>query len=341
MERFDSVESLELALSEPSEDLVSRFKRLDGDILFLGVGGKMGPTMARMAKRASDLAGGECRVIGVSRFSDQAARDRLEQWGVETIACDLLCEDELAKLPDSANVVYMSGFKFGASANPPRTWAMNCYAPALACQRFQASRMTAFSSGNIYGLTTPESGGSCVGDQPQPNGEYAWTALGRERMFQFFSRERSLPLTLLRLNYATELRYGVLVDLALAVRDEVEIDVTMSHVNVLWLGDANEMTLRALTLTHSDELVINLAGRDILNVATVCRQFGELLGKQPKFVGEEMDRALLNNGTAGYESLGSPRADAEQMIEWTADWVLNRRELHGKPTHFAVSDGKF
>ncbi len=341
MDLLNSVDSLEQFLSEPSEQLVSSFARLGGDILFLGVGGKMGPTMARMAKRASDLAGAERRVIGVSRFSDQAARERLESWGVETVACDLLQEEQLAALPDAANVIYMSGFKFGASANPSRAWAMNCYAPALACKRFKDSRMTAFSSGNIYGLTTPESGGSCVGDEPQPNGEYAWTALGRERMFQFFSRELSLPLTLLRLNYATELRYGVLVDLALAVRDGEEIDITMSHVNVLWLGDANEMTLRALALNHADDLVLNLAGQDVLHVPTICRQFGELLGKQPKFAGKEMSKALLNNGAGGYGSLGSPRVDAEQMIRWTADWVLNRRELHDKPTHFAVSDGKF
>lgn len=341
MKTPQDVTQLEQLLSEPSPQLVEELAALDGDILFLGVGGKMGPTMARMAKRASELAGSRRRVYGVSRFREEGVRESLDQWGVETIACDLLDERRMQALPDAANVVFMSGFKFGASADPPRTWAMNCYAPAIACRRFAGSRLTAFSSGNVYGLTPPESGGSVVEDETAPIGEYAWTALGRERMFQFFSRELQIPLTLLRLNYATELRYGVLVDLALAVRDGEEINVGMSYVNVLWLGDANEMTLRALALSHRDDLILNLAGADVLHVPTVCREFGARFGVEPFLIGDESPMALLNNGHPSYSKLGQPRVNAEMMIEWTADWVANRRPLHDKPTHFAVRDGKF
>lgn len=338
---YDSVEALEDHLSTPPPSLLESFARVDGDIVLLGVGGKMGPTMARMAKRASEQLGVERRVIGVSRFSDAAVRERLEGWGVETQVADLLDEEQLAALPDAANVVFMSGFKFGAAANPSRAWAMNCYAPALCCRRFRGARVTAFSSGNVYPFTDPATGGSRVSDPPAPVGEYAWTALGRERMFQFFSRELQTPLTLLRLNYATELRYGVLVDLALAVRDAAPVDVSMSHVNVLWLGDANAMTLQALTLDHPDDRVINMAGAEILNTANVCRRFGELLDCEPNLVGEESATALLNDGREGYADLGRPQVDAATMIQWTAEWVKAEQPLLNKPTHFAVRNGAF
>ncbi len=241
-----SVEELELLLSEPSAAVIRLLGDLPGDIVFLGVGGKMGPTMARMARRASDLAGVTRRVIGVSRFSTPGLRQRLESWDIETIACDLLDPDAVNQLPDAPLVISMAGYKFGAAQNPEMTWATNCLAPALICRRFRHSRIVAFSTGNVYGLVPCSSGGSLETDPLQPDGEYAMAAVGRERICAYCSKAFHTPLVLLRLNYATELRYGVLVDLAQRVWQRQAIDVSMSYVNVIWLGDANNMSLLAL-----------------------------------------------------------------------------------------------
>ena len=342
-----STAELEDQLSAPPADLVESLARLDGDIAFVGVGGKMGPTMARMARRAFDAAGVKRRVFGVARFSDAKTREKLESWGIETVACDLLAEDAAAKLPDAAYVVSMSGFKFGASANPSYSWAMNCYVPAVVCRRYPHSRIVAFSSGNVYGLVPTETSpgkpnaGSLETDPLRPEGEYAMTALGRERMYDHFSRALNIPMAILRLNYATELRYGVLVDLAQDVFAGRPVDVSMSRVNVIWLGDANAMTLRAFSQTTSPARVINLAGDEVLSLRDVAVQFGELMNKPVQFVGEEATSALLNDGRGAYSLLGRPQVPAEQMIRWTADWVSRGGESLGKPTHFQVRDGKF
>ena len=336
-----SVTELEDQLSVPSPRAIEALAAVDGDLVLLGVGGKMGPTLARMARRALDAVGGKRRVIGVSRFSSGDVRRRLESWGVETIACNLLHEEEVAALPDAANVICMTGLKFGASQNPALTWAMNCYLPALVCRKYRDSRIVAFSTGNVYGLVPVASGGSVETDAPRPDGEYAMTTLGRERMFEYFGRELNIPLALLRLNYATELRYGVLVDLAQQVWREQPIDISMGHVNVIWLADANAMTLAAFAHTRTPAHVINVGGPDILKMREVCLRFGELFGKPVRFTGESGPTALLNNGRRGYELLGEPQVSLEQMLRWTADWVASGGESLGKPTHFQVRDGKF
>lgn len=339
-----SVEQLEEALSEPSDDLIRTMAELEGDLVMLGVGGKMGPTMARMAVRALCEAGKQNKVIGVSRFSDPEVRQRLETWGVHTVACDLLSGKEAAQLPDAAHVISMSGFKFGANKHPELAWATNCHLPGLVCERYADSRIIAFSTGNVYGLTTPGSGGSRETDAPAPLGEYAFTALGRERMFEYFARRNQTPVLMLRLNYATELRYGVLVDLAQQIASGQPVNVGMGHVNVIWLRDANLMTLQALGLPPREDTpydVLNLAGPEILSVRETCQQLAELMGCDAILEGEEASHALLNNGRAAYPLLGTPHVDAETMIRWTAQWVASGGELYGKPTHFEVQDGKF
>ncbi len=306
-----SVEQLEELLSRPTPNVVQRLSNLSGDLILLGVGGKMGPTLARMARRAWDEAGVSHRVIGVSRFSDRALRDRLHQWGIETIACDLLDPQQVQALPDAPQVIAMSGFKFGADADPDRAWAANCYMPALIAQRYHSSRIVAFSTGNVYGLVPRGSGGSVESDPPRPEGEYAMTALGRERMYEYFSKQQQTPVALLRLNYATELRYGVLVDLAQQLAAGQRVDVGMSYVNVIWQADANAMTLAALEQATVPAQILNLAGPEILATRDICHAMAPYLGVSPQLAGEEHEDALLNNGHYGYRLLGQPR-DAGQ-----------------------------
>jgi nucleoside-diphosphate-sugar epimerase len=336
-----SVEQLELLLSEPSPEVVKEMEQMPGDILFLGVGGKMGPTMARMARRASDLAGVQRRVIGVSRFSTPGLRQRLESWSIETIACDLLDPESVKQLPDAPLVISMSGYKFGSSQHPEMTWATNCLVPALICQRFRHSRIVAFSTGNVYGYVPPSSGGSVETDREQPDGEYAMAAVGRERMYTYFSHKLEIPTVILRLNYATELRYGVLVDLAQRVQQGQAIDVTMGYVNVIWLGDANQMSLLALQHASTPARVVNLAGHEILSTREVAHRFGQRLNKPASCTGAEASVALLSNGQLGYQLWGRPRVNADEMIRWTADWISHGRPTLDKPTHFEVTDGKF
>ena len=309
--------------------------------MILGVGGKMGPTMARLARRASDAARTPRRVYGVSRFSQPAAREQLEACGVETISCDLLDETALAALPDVPNIVSMAGFKFGASQSPATAWGMNVLMPGLIGRRFKASRIAAFSTGNVYPLVPVASGGSRETDPVGPIGEYATTALGRERMFGFGSQQYGTPVAILRLNYASEMRYGVLVDLCRKVWAGEQIDVSMGYVNVIWQRDANAMALEALLHCASPPRVINIAGPEILSVREVCTEFGRLLGKPAKFTGQEASDALLNNGSYGHDLLGAPTISAGQLIAWTADWVARGGELLGKPTHFEARDGKY
>jgi len=336
-----TVAQLEDELSAPNAAVVRALSELAGDILVLGVGGKMGPTLARMAVRASQQAGLSRRVIGVSRFSSAAARQQLADAGVETIACDLLDERALERLPDAPLVICMTGLKFGAASNPALTWAMNCYLPALISRRYRESRIAVFSSGNVYGTVPVETGGSAETDAANPIGEYAITVLGRERMFEYFSRERGLPVALLRLNYATELRYGVLVDLARKVLAGEPVDLAMGYVNVIWQAEANAMALISLLHAATPPRILNIAGPEILRVRDVCEEFGRLFGKPNEFVGQESPDALLNNAARSYELLGRPVVPAQQMIRWTADWVQRGGASLGKPTHFESRDGKF
>jgi nucleoside-diphosphate-sugar epimerase len=337
----ETVEQLEDRLSDPPGYLVEMMKRLSGDVVVLGVAGKMGPTLARMALRASESAGTKRRVIGVSRFSDAKEQSRLDEQGIETIKADLLDEEALRRLPDAANVIYMAGMKFGSTGNESLTWAMNTHLPALVSRRYGGSRIVAFSTGNVYGLSPVTLGGSTETDAVNPLGEYAMSCLGRERMFEHFSRTMKMPMAIIRLNYACELRYGVLVDLARRVWNGEPIDLAMGCFNVIWQGDANAMSLAALEQATSPPFVLNVSGPELLSVRRVCGQFGELMGKAVEFAGRESGDALLNNAQLSHSLYGYPRVSVGRMMEWIAKWVMAGGAELGKPTHFEARDGKF
>ncbi len=335
------VAHLEELLSEPTSAAIDAIGRAGGDIVVLGVAGKMGPTLARMARRAMDAAGVSHRVIGVSRFSSPEQQRGLEARGIETMRVDLLDETALARLPDAPNVIFMAGRKFGSSGDEPLTWAMNTHLPALVCKRYRSSRIVAFSTGNVYGLTAHGRGGSREEDPPAPVGEYAMSCLGRERMFEYFSRAYQIPAAILRLNYAVEMRYGVLADLAGKIVRREPIDLAMGYFNVIWQADANAMALAALDHTSTPPLVVNLAGPEELSVRTVCTELARQQSMDVSFVNTEAVDALLSNGTRGWALLGTPRVNAARLLSWTADWVRQGGESLGKPTHFESRAGRF
>lgn len=338
---IETVEQLDDALSLPPDSLVQSLAKLDGDILVLGVSGKMGPTLARMAKRASDKAGTARRVIGVARFSNPSEQQKLDDWGIETIKADLLDEQAVAALPDAPNIVFMAGMKFGSTGSEALTWAMNAVVPAIVASRYRDSRIAAFSTGNVYGLVPVSGGGSVEADSLNPMGEYAMSCLGRERVFEHFSRTNGTPMSIIRLNYACELRYGVLVDLAIRIKSGQPIDLTMGSFNVIWQGDANAHALASLTDCDSPPFVINVTGSETLSVRSVSKQLAERLGRPVEFVGEESSTALLNDASISHERYGSPETSVAQMLDNVADWVNRDGESLGKPTGFEVRDGKF
>ncbi len=340
-EVIHNVEELEELLSRPSQAAIRALGQVDGDILILGAAGKMGPTLARMARRASDAAGVRRRVWGVSRFSSGEARRELESHGVETIQGDLLESEIVDSLPDAPNVIFMAGTKFGTTGNEPLTWAANTWLPSLVSRRFAASRIVAFSTGNVYGTVPVASSGSRESDPLRPCGEYAMSCLGRERMFEYFSRTQGTRIALVRLNYAVETRYGVLVDLAQKVYDGVTIDLAMGHVNVIWQGDASAMTLAALADAANPPWVVNVAGPEMLSVREVCQQFGRLFGKPVRLTGCEAGDALLNNGEMAHRRYGPPQVSVEKLMRWIAHWVAAGGPTLNKPTHFEEREGKF
>jgi nucleoside-diphosphate-sugar epimerase len=336
-----NVQELEALLSEPPRYVVDTMRDLDGDLLVLGVAGKMGPTLARMAQRASAAAGTPRRVIGVARFSDPSQQESLESAGIETLRCDLLNEHEIQRLPDAPNIVYMAGRKFGSTGLESLTWSMNTYVPALVARRFPTSRIVAFSTGNVYGLTAAAGGGSRETDVPRPVGEYAMSCLGRERMFEYFSSTFASRVAILRLNYAVEMRYGIIADLARRVAASETIDLTMGHFNAIWQADANAMALGSLQHTASPPLVLNIAGPEQLSVRAVCTDLAARLERSVSFSGEEATDALLSNGERAWSFFGRPRVGVSELIEWTADWVRRGGATLGKPTHFESRDGSF
>lgn len=339
---IQNVEELEDILSEPTEQVIHAMAALKGDLLILGIGGKMGPTLARMAKRASDLAGVTRRVIGVSRFSASSRlEERLHSWGVETHRADLLDAKTYAQMPDAPNLVFMAGMKFGSTGHESLTWAMNVFVPGLVCERYPNSRIAVFSTGNVYGLSPLSHGGSLESDLLHPQGEYALSCLGRERIFEHFSRNNQTQISILRLNYAVELRYGVLLDIAQKVFSEQAIPLEMGHLNAIWQADAAAMSLRALNHASSPPFVINIAGPEILSVARIAAQFGELFQKSVRFEGAESADALLNNAGKAFQHFGYPQVGIDQMVSWIADWVARGGETLEKPTHFENRAGNF
>ena len=336
-----TVAELEERLAHPSAELVAELAELEGDILVLGAAGKMGPSLVKLAQNAVARAGSGKQVFAVSRYSQAGVREELESCGVKTIVADLLEEGVLEDLPDAPNVIYMAGTKFGTSGNEHLTWAQNAFLPGLIGRRFRSSRIVAFSTGNVYPLTSVSSGGSRETDATGPVGEYAQSCLGRERLFEYVSNSFGTAVLLYRLNYAVDLRYGILLDVATAVRDNQSIDVTMGHVNVIWQGDANEIALRALRLCGSPAAVLNVTGPETVSVRQLAQRFGQLLGVEPLIEGSEADTALLSNAAKAQELFGYPRVTLERMIEWTAEWVQAGGPTLDKPTHFGRRDGKF
>ena len=338
---IQNIEQLEDLLSEPTPEVVLTLRHLEGDLIVLGVAGKMGPSLARMARRASDLAGVRRRIIGVARFSSAGFEAELQRHGVETIRCDLLDEKALQRLPDAANVLYLAGMKFGATGQESLTWALNTHLPALVCRKFAHSRIVAFSTGNVYGFVPASSGGARETDSPAPLGEYAMSCLGRERIFEHFSRTLGLPVALIRLNYACDLRYGVLVDLARKVLLGAQVDLSMGWFNTLWQGDANAMTLRCFAHVASPPLTLNLTGPECLNVRKTCQRLGQLLGREPVFMGKEAPTALLSNAGQAFSLFGQPRVSADRLVAWVAAWLRQAGPTLDKPTHFEARDGRF
>jgi nucleoside-diphosphate-sugar epimerase len=331
-------DELDDALSSPRDETSAALTACPGDVIVLGAGGKMGPTLARMARRATHDSR---RVIAVSRWSSTEARRRLEESGVATLSCDLLDHDAVAALPDAPNVVFMAGQKFGTTGAPEMTWGMNTLVPAYCADRYRDSRIVAFSTGNVYALTPVDSGGSREEDALAPIGEYAASCLGRERMFELHSHMHGTRVALIRLNYAIGLRYGVLVDIALKVSRSEAVSVDMGYVNVIWQGDANRVALEALPLAASPPFIVNLTGRERLSVRDVASWFGERFGKKPRFSGTERGDALLSNTSRMARAFAPPSVSIEHMREWIADWVEHGGPLLGKPTKFETRDGRF
>jgi nucleoside-diphosphate-sugar epimerase len=337
-ERFETEAALEDYLASPSRDLVRDMAGLDGDLMILGVGGKMGPTLARLARNAIPKPR---RVIAVARFSEAGVRESLQQHGIETIGCDLMDREAVAKLPQVANVVFMAGRKFGAEGNTPLTWAMNAYVPAIVAEHFRRSRIVAFSTACVYPFVPVVSQGASETERSlTPPGEYANSCVGRERMFEHFSQQYGTPGRLFRLSYAIDLRYGVLADVALKVWQAKPVDVTMGHVNVIWQGDANSQALRCLAVATTPTSPLNVSG-PMTSIRWLAEEFARRFDKPVQIAGQEAPTAWLMNTSQAESLFGYPRVPLLRQIGWVADWISREQRLLGKPTKFENRDGKY
>ncbi len=325
-------------LSEPRAETVAALDACPGDVIILGAGGKMGPTLARMVARA---AGGSRRVIAVSRWSDREAERALHGAGVETISCDLLDRASVDALPDAPNVIFMAGQKFGTTGAPAMTWAMNTIVPANCAERYESSRIVAFSTGNVYALTPVSSGGSKETDSVGPVGEYAASCVGRERVFELYAERHGTPVAIVRLNYAIALRYGVLVDIALQVWRGDAVPVDMGYVNVIWQGDANAIAIECLAKASVPPYVVNVTGASKPSVREIAEWFAKRWNKPARVAGTERPDALLSDTRRMQNDFAAPRISHEQMLEWVAEWIEHDGALLGKPTKFEARDGRF
>lgn len=341
MTYINTIKELEDKLSEPSKLLINDMAKIEGDIMILGVGGKMGPTLAKLAKRAIDSVGMEKKIIAASRFSKVKLYEELSELGIECIKADLLDDAALSQLPNCKNVIYMAGNKFGTSGNEHFTWAMNAYLPGRVAEKYKDSNIVVFSTGNVYPFVPIESGGATENIKPSPIGEYAQSCLGRERVFQHFSIKNETKMLLFRLNYALDLRYGVLLEIGKSVFDQKPIDLSMGYANVIWQGDANEFAIRSLLHCESPAKKLNVTGPETISIKWLAKEFGKLLNKEPIFNNHPAETALLNNSNHAYEVLGKPSTPLSDMIEWTAHWLKIDGEELGKPTHFQERKGDF
>jgi nucleoside-diphosphate-sugar epimerase len=341
MIRIGSERELNHLLAQPSEADIAFARRLRGDTMVLGAGGKMGPTLAQRLVGALRSANRKSRVIAVSRFQSSEAESQLAQAGVETISCDLLDGESVNALPRVENILFLAGRKFGSSGDPEVTWAMNTVVPALVAQHFRDSRIVAFSTGNVYPFVSPEHGGCMESDLPAPVGEYAQSCLGRERVFEFYSKKFKTPCLIFRLNYAIDLRYGVLVDIARQIYEGKPVDVSVPAVNVLWQGDANSYAMRSLELCESPARILNVTGPETIQVKRAAEFFAHRFRRELLVKGESKGLALLNNAEACHAALGKPSVSAEELMEAVAGWVESGGASLNKATKFQVMDGKF
>ena len=339
--RIESEQQLEDVLAEPTARDIATVSRLHGDVLVLGAGGKMGPSLARRVRRASQAAGGRVRVLAASRFSSREAREGLEREDIETVVCDLLEPTQIAALPDVPNVLFLAGRKFGTTDRNDLTWATNTVVPARVAERFAGSRVVVFSTGNVYPLVPVDRPAPTEDVLPAPVGEYAQSCLGRERVVEFVSRERGMAALIFRLNYAVDLRYGTLVDVARKVFEGTPVDLTVGWFNAIWQGDANSYALRSLELCASPPVVLNVTGPELISVRESADWFGKAFGRAPTFTGREGPVALLSDSSRCRQLLGEPEVGLETLRQWVAEWVRSGGASLQKPTHFEVTDGRF
>jgi nucleoside-diphosphate-sugar epimerase len=329
---------LEEILSEATEGTRKAVAGLDGDIVVLGAGGKMGPTLAMMLKKAS---GGKKTIYAVSRFSNQPIKSRMQQAGIETIEADLLDDSVYKHLPHTENVFYMVGMKFGATDNQPLTWALNSFVPTLVARHYKNARIVVFSTGNVYPLVAAGGGGAREETTPDPIGEYAQSCLGRERMFQYFSQVYNTPVTLVRLNYANEPRYGIIVDLTLKMLKDEPIDLTMGAVNLIWQRDANDYIIQAIALAKSPPAILNVTGPGAISIRQLAEQIGNQIGRKPKLVSHEADTALLSDASKCFSLFGYPKTTLNEMVSFIVKWVTSGKALLNKPTKYDNRNGRF
>lgn len=338
---ISSVQQLDEVLTTPDPALIADIDALDGDIMVIGASGKMGPTLAQLAKNAVNAGSTNREVLAVARFSDPDSRELLESSGINTIAADLDNPAQIESLPNATNIVYMLGTKFGTTGKEYQTWSTNTYVAGSVARRFPESRFTVFSSGNIYPLRPITTGGADEMVTPDPVGEYAQSCLARERMFEYASVQNGTPVSIFRLNYAIDLRYGVLWDIASQVLAGNAVDITMGNVNVIWQGDANSIALRCLNVASSPMNVFNVTGPETIAMRYLVDRFAQRFGVEPKYIGAEAETALLSNAAKTFGEFGYPSVPLATMIDWVANWVQNDGPSINKPTNFQTRDGRF